>query len=1183
MVENTGNDKAKRAYPENRAERIHPLVRENQLDFLFELHAQGIPIGDDNIKKLTEQGYFTPDFTKVEKEKIITDTISENFLKLKDAQNHAADARIDIVEVDNIPEQSFDILTSDELEERRSEYGHLFEGRTKAIIKKDWMPESTTEHEQAFVDWINSINLRGFRNKIQYRKFTLYCQQAYTWLSDGLTSHDFDDPDLREEYRTEELRRCDDNNLYFLNKYIFYKEGDAEDKSGRIKYVARPAHEVMAYLDDCGYSVIMTKGRQIAATTTLMAIDVRDVVFKQNHFMKFITEDDEKAVEIFEDKLKFAFSELEYWMRPNVLNERDNLFRIGYKKEKGKKEGVGSKIMVVVPKRTAIAGGAPQKVKIDEAGNIPILGVMIGNARPTMYWTNPKTKKLEVKRRLWAWGCVCAGTKVWTHDGRYINIEDLKQEDGIIGYNGKGLNKEPITWMKPPEEKECYRITTTGGNVIECSHDHPLFWSKLSYSKMINSKKYKKITIKKAEDVSVGDHLMCIESVPIFGTKKMWSPRLIGLLIGDGSYGLNSRIEIGGQDSEIHDYLIKNFNTHEIINKKYTTKSKKEHRAFNLTGYRNELREIGIFGQTKNKKRLPENIHLYDKNSIAEMIGGYYDADGHIKFSKEKGIVICLTSAHKEILEEVKTQLIKFGINSYINKENRKSQSLGSNNVIYRLYTSDKKSVLNFRKNISLLCNHKQNKLDLINEKGRFCSGNKDAFFEDPKTGKGAFFIDKFGLTGMCHEKVIKVEKIGNKPIYNLTAGHTHTYLANNFITHNTGGELDKGGGAFQSEFMAIYDAWLKGQYDACIVPIFFDWTCRYGATQEDYDREKRMAYSKATNPSDPKAKQHITEFYQTWPSSLADVFRTSATTLLDEDYIEKALMRIREAKAKHNFAIHQSGFFEPIYDTTMPTDEGSDVPFKIIGAEFIPTEDIDARASTIIFQHPRHEWRNRYFKGTDPIDTDSGLSDFASTVWDKYFKTPSAVLAWRTSDYPQAFLQSLLLNLYYGSEQPKKAIPELIESNRGSAYYQYIKTKGFENIAVCNYELPDYLQNKSTKNEGVGIDSHGDRTIQLVHIQFNMFKAYGTNFWIEKLFEQAKTFTCKISSTGKEMWGPMNKKHFKDDTLWSTTYSYICGELCFPTLIPTNSSTEDKKLKIEYKLKRGTDNKLKRVPVKVR
>jgi hypothetical protein len=40
---------------------------------------------------------------------------------------------------------------------------------------------------------------------------------------------------------------------------------------------------------------------------------------------------------------------------------------------------------------------------------------------------------------------------------------------------------------------------------------------------------------------------------------------------------------------------------------------------------------------------------------------------------------------------------------------------------------------------------------------------------------------------------VTSVEAIGEKEIYNLTAGEYHNYLANGFITHNTGGDMQKG------------------------------------------------------------------------------------------------------------------------------------------------------------------------------------------------------------------------------------------------------------------------------------------------------------------------------------------------------------------------------------------------------
>lgn len=778
---------------------VNKNIKENRLDFFFDLHSKGVDIGDENRELLRREGYFDKDFKKQEPVDSVKDQkkdkIVESRFEYQSEKNIETDKRIDIIVSNGKPESHSEVLYDKELEERRALYNHIFEGRTEPIRKEEWMPKSVTEHTPEFVAFITSILDRGFHEKIYYRPFALYVQQAYTWLQDKRSSSDFEDDDEREDYQMSEIAKCDENSLYFLNKYGYYKEGD--DETGRVKYVARPVHELMAFLDDCGYSVAIAKGRQIAATTTLMMLDVKDVIFKTNHFMKFITEDKDKAEEIFEDKLKYPFSQLPNWMMPNVLNERDNLFKTGYKPEKGKKEGVGSKILVVAPKKTAIAGGAPQKVKIDEAGNIPILGQMIANARPTMMWFNPKTKKIQIKRRLWYWG---------------------------------------------------------------------------------------------------------------------------------------------------------------------------------------------------------------------------------------------------------------------------------------------------------------------------------------------------------------------------------------------TGGEMEKGGKAFEEEFMSLVAKWKEGDYSAATIPIFFNWRCRPGATDEDYEREKRVAYAKEGTV---EGKRLITEFHQSWPESLADVFRTTGKTLVDEDVIETSLERIRKSKKEQNFTLTKHGFFEPIYDTSQPTQDGSDVPFKIIGATFIPTSDIDERACVEIFLDPVEGWVDRYFKGTDPIDTDTGLSYFASTVWDKYYKTPAAILNWRTRDYRQVFLQSLLLSLYYDTKTVKKGIRDLIESNRGTSYYQYIENKGYGNEAVLNYQLPHAFQNKTTINEGVGIDNKGIRNTMIINNMFEMLSAYSNNFWHSIVFDQLKTFVCTVSDKGKEMWGPANKKHFRDDTLFSTTFSYICAEKCFPELEPFNSKKQDSAFVIRHELVRDKNGKLKRIPVK--
>lgn len=764
-------------------------VAENTLDYLFELYSKGVPLSNKDMILLQNKGYFKKETPKEETPKDAPAYIDNTSLAYTTPKQKKVDAGIDIVSKEDLPD-FIDIINSDD---KKQEPDIVFEGG-RTITQKDWLPTSTTEHAPEFVEWVNHINNFGeVSNK--YKKFNLYVQQSNEWMSEQSDSTEYSNNYELGEYRQEELRRCAENTLYFLDKYVYYKEGD--DKSGKTKYLAYPAHKVMAYLNDCGYSVAIAKGRQIAATTTLMACDVKDAVFKRNYFMKFITEDQEKAEEIFEDKLKYTFSELPWWMRPNVANERDNLFRLGYKEEKGDRKGVNSTIRVVPPKRTAVAGGAPQKVKIDEAGNISILGAMLSNQRPTMLKFNPVTKKLEMKRQLWWWG---------------------------------------------------------------------------------------------------------------------------------------------------------------------------------------------------------------------------------------------------------------------------------------------------------------------------------------------------------------------------------------------TGGELAKGGKSFETEFMSLLSNWNSGNYSDCTIPIFFNWKFRPGASQVDYDREKNVAYSKK---DETERKKAVTEFHQSWPETLADVFKSSEKTLIDEDVIRAHKKRIFDANIKHG-RLCKYGWFEPIYDLNLPMDEHSDVPFKIIGANFVPADNPnDPRVSTTIFMDPAANWKNRYYQGTDPISTDTGTSNMASAIWDKHFKTIAAMMDFRVRDVRVVFLQTLLLGIYYSTDTSKKTVMELLESNIGQAHTQYKIAKGFAEQMVVNHELPHYLQNRSAMNEGIGIDNKGLRNGSLISRMHELFSAYGDRLWILKVFEQLETLTCTVSAGGKEMWGPQNKKYFRDDELWACVYAYICGELCFPEQVPMNTDTKQRKAKIVYELRHDSNWNLVRTPVK--
>jgi len=272
----------------------------------------------------------------------------------------------------------------------------------RKIYKHEWLPESTVKHSDEFFLWINSITYGYFPNKTEYEKFDLYKAQAYKWLGDKISIADISDEDLATEVIKEEYRRCDENTLYFADKYGIIKEGDTT--GGTMRYTAKEHNAFIYYLLDCGYSLMIGKPRQIFSSTQIGLFALKKCVLQTNFYMKFVTEDDKTGLEIFNDKIKFPYTELPDWMKPSVISDRENKFWLGMKNKKGEIEPPNSRIEVVAPSPTAINGGSPQLVMIDEIGNIPILSEMMTEARPTMFVDKNSDGNLVMKRQIICWG-----------------------------------------------------------------------------------------------------------------------------------------------------------------------------------------------------------------------------------------------------------------------------------------------------------------------------------------------------------------------------------------------------------------------------------------------------------------------------------------------------------------------------------------------------------------------------------------------------------------------------------------------------------------------------------------------------------------------------------------------------------------------------------------------------------
>lgn len=768
-------------------------IRQSYVDFLTELNVHGVDLSNEQRNLLIREGIIKE---RVPQQKEPSELFDRSkFTEHKTSYHNEADKYVDIVEGnEEIPfaqEGKRHIILDNETYDQFANSSLFKYQGGKTVTLDDWKPKDVLVHSESFVNWINSIN-RGFQDMLPYKPFAMYCQQAQDWLDEETNIYDYKTTQERKDYAFQEFKRCEENTLYFMDKYLQLKEGDM--LNGNMKYLAKPVHKVLCFMVDAGYSMMIGKPRQIAATSTLGGVALCKVLFRRNFFLKLVAQDKDKTIEIFEDKIKYPFSELPNWMKPEVSNDRENLLRFSKKTEKkGSKGGINSKIHVVAPNVAAINGGSPQLVLVDEAGYINILGKMIKQARPTMFMQDPKTGKLKMTRQIIVWG---------------------------------------------------------------------------------------------------------------------------------------------------------------------------------------------------------------------------------------------------------------------------------------------------------------------------------------------------------------------------------------------TGGEMDKGGRSFETEFYANLKLWNEGTYSSGMIPLFFDWTSRPGITKQFYLSEKKVY-----TIDGPEKEARAIEFRQTYPSVIEDMFLSSHKMLVGGDWLNEQVERVK--KTEHKFR-PVKGFFEPIYDESVADSENSDTPFKIIGSRFIPCDDnnID-RATCQLLMHPKKGWKNRYFQGTDPIMTDNGYSNMASVVFDVVLNSPVAIMDYRDPDHKYTFLQCLLLGLYFDTMN-EGCIKELVESNIGTAYFDYKESKGFWNSLVQRTELPDYLQGGASL---YGIDNRGASSASrgkfIINKLFEVLSAYGDRCYFLVVFDQLRTFVCTVTEKGSETWGVTDTRKFNDDVLYGLVFSYICA-LSYGHRTPININAEKVSRRVEFRLVRDSRGKLTRVPVKI-
>lgn len=382
--------------------------------------------------------------------------------------------------------------------------------------------------------------------------------------------------------------------------------------------------------------------------------------------------------------------------------------------------------------------------------------------------------------------CCLEDTVVFTNEGKPVLIQNLKKEDGILGYFNKQIIAQPIEHLFSPLLKPAIQIETEGGVILRCSTDHPVYSASKGRARYftVGKKKQRRIkefTFKDADQLRVGDFVAEAGEIPFFGNHHEKLAYLIGLLIGDGTYGKGKPPRLFTGDpctwKWLEDSNLGQISAQYFPGDRYT----KEFREYSFKGLQGLLKEIGIYGQTKKNKRLPKNLHKWDKESCAALLAGLFDTDGFVNSNDKQHAGVAFSQSNLTLIKEVKLLLLKFGIHSTISESKPKDKYI-RNRIVHSgtnwvLNIKTKESVINFFNNIQLNIDYKQNQLQKIYLL-KLNSPSKDTSLE---------------FHNLKADKIKRIIPLGLCKVYNLTAGISHTYLAEGIVTHNCAGAALEG------------------------------------------------------------------------------------------------------------------------------------------------------------------------------------------------------------------------------------------------------------------------------------------------------------------------------------------------------------------------------------------------------
>ncbi|MGE3807712.1 MAG: LAGLIDADG family homing endonuclease, partial [Gemmataceae bacterium] len=374
--------------------------------------------------------------------------------------------------------------------------------------------------------------------------------------------------------------------------------------------------------------------------------------------------------------------------------------------------------------------------------------------------------------------CVTGDTMVMTTDGMVRIDQLLDRESMVIGSDGEfhSISGSFQTGVKP-----VYRLRTRAGYEVKLTGDHRVLTANRGDVPAMELQKDDLVQL--ANGYSGAD----LERRDYVGSAHL-DERLtefLGLLIGDGCLmgkQETALLTLGPDEDAVAARIDENLRLFKVEHALDGRSSRETHVTQPQTTLRlgtssrivvDEVKKFAILNEGSQNKRLTDAAFRLDRESLAGILRGLFTAGGTVANYAEKSHFVALDSSSLELLQQVQTLLLSFGIKSKIYRDRRVAGQTVA------LLPDGKGGTREYPvEQIHSLRILRSSRIVFEREIGFMPQSPKSAQLARLNT-EVTTYADRF------HDKVESIEFAGVEPVYDLTEPVTHHFVANGIVVHN--------------------------------------------------------------------------------------------------------------------------------------------------------------------------------------------------------------------------------------------------------------------------------------------------------------------------------------------------------------------------------------------------------------